>query len=361
MNQLLYKPDWPEARQRLTAWWNGQKLDRCLMCVWAPRDDAKDLKEPPRPATVEERWTSFEYLDALNEFEHRSTFFGGEAVPVWHAGYPGHVAIPTFYGCPHQLDWRTGWHEPILTGQKLDVSGLRLDRACRWWTWGDKLLNHEREVSAGKSIPAMGAIFGPGDTLVQLRGAERLLYDLMDDPAAVREAELKLMDDWIEVFDHQTGILTRDGGPCTNWFSLWAPGKCYPSQCDASYGISPESFRECFIPAIRKQTDYLDYSVYHVDGVGAFHLVDELAKVDGIRALQILPGAGKPSPLAYIDVLRRVQRLGKGLHISIPAEEVETALDLLSSRGLCICTSAKTQKQARELIELAGRKSVDRG
>jgi len=68
----------------------------------------------------------------------------------------------------------------------------------------------------------------------------------MDDPAGVREAELKLVDDWIVVFTHQVDILCRDGGLYATWFPLWAPGRFYPMQCDVSYGISPESFRECF-------------------------------------------------------------------------------------------------------------------
>ena len=361
MDRLLFKPDWGEAKQRLRAWWNCEKLDRCLLTVTAPRSGPVGLISPKRPDSIEESWTDLDYLTAVNEDEHRATFFGAEAVPVWCPRYPGHATMPTFYGCPFTLGPDTGWHEPILTGEKLDVSGLKVDRTCRWWKWGDELLHRAREESAGKSIPAMHAIFGGGDTLGMLRGTERMLYDLMDDPTAVRDAELKLMDDWMDVFSHQVGILTRDGGPCTSWFGLWAPGTCYTAQCDVSYGISPASFRECFVPAIRKQTDFLDYALYHVDGVGAFPFVDELAKVEGIRALQILPGAGKPSPLHYLDVLQKVQRLGKGLHISIPPGEVESALNLLSSRGLCIATWADSEEQARAIIDLAGRKSVDRG
>jgi hypothetical protein len=358
---LLYKPDWPEARQRLAAWWNREKIDRCLLTVHAPRDNCADAAYPQRPPTIQERWTTTDYLDALNEYDHRTTFYGAEAVPVWTPGNPGHVTIPTFYGCPFKLDWDTGWHEAILTGPTLDATGLKLDRTCQWWTWGDRLLQHARAASAGKSVPSMNAIFGGGDTLAMLRGTERLLMDIMDDPAAVCGAELKLMDDWMEVFGHQWGILTRDGGLATNWFGLWAPGTCYPMQCDVSYGISAQSFHECFVPALRKQAQFLDYSLYHVDGVGAFHLVPEIARIDRIRALQILPGAGKPSPLHYLDVLRQVQRLGKGLHITIGPGEVGQALDLLSSRGLCINTWAESESQARQIIELAARESVDRG
>lgn len=362
METLLYKPDWPEARQRLAAWWNREKLDRCLLQITAPRNGTEHIQPPPWPETIEEQWTNLDYLDQVNDHEFATTFFGGEAIPIWTAGYPGHVAIPTFYGCPFKLSWETGWHQPILKGPKFDISGLKLDRTCRWWKWGDVMLAHAREAAKGKSIPAMSAIFGVGDTLAALCGTEPLLYSMMDDPDGVRDAELKLVDDWIKVYEHQTGILTANGGPSTHWFGLWAPGTCYTAQCDVSYGISADTFHHCYVPALKKHTDYLDYSLYHVDGIGAFHLVDELAKIDNIRALQILPGTGKPSPLHYVDVLKKVQRLGKGLHIGIMADEVEQALDLLSSRGLCIQVyNCPSEKRAREVIELAARKSVDRG
>ena len=89
--------------------------------------------------------------------------------------------------------------------------------------------------------------------------------------------------------------------------------------------------------------------------------MEEICRIERVNAIQVGPGAGKPSPLHYIDVLKQVQRLGKGLHISIPAEEVEPALSLLSSRGLCIDTDARSEKEARQLIDLVGRKSVERG
>ena len=72
-----------------------------------------------------------------------------------------------------------------------------------------------------------------------------------------------------------------------------------------------------------------------------------------LQALQILPGAGKPSPLQYLPVLKQVQAAGKRLHISIPAGEVQDALSQLSARGLFISTSCDTEDEARQLLAKA--------
>jgi len=50
----------------------------------------------------------------MNKYRLSRTFFGGEALPVWHGGYPGHTTLPTYLGCPINLDEKTGWWDPIL-------------------------------------------------------------------------------------------------------------------------------------------------------------------------------------------------------------------------------------------------------
>jgi hypothetical protein len=176
---------------------------------------------------------------------------------------------------------------------------------------------------------------------------------VIERPDDVRRAEELLMDMWCDVYSAFYRITRPVNGGSTGWFSLWAPGKFYAAQNDFSFNIGPKMFRDLFIKVIERQTEFLDYSVYHVDGVNAFHHVDALCELPRLQALQILPGAGKPSPLHYMDVLKKVQAAGKNLHISIPCNEVETALRELSARGLFIATSCKTEAEARDLLKKA--------
>jgi hypothetical protein len=119
-------------------------------------------------------------------------------------------------------------------------------------------------------------------------------------------------------------------------------------------------FADIFLPSIEMQTKYLDHTVYHVDGVGNFNHVDVLLGLERLQAFQIVPGAGKPSPLHYMDVLKKVQKAGRNLHIVIPAGEVELALDQLSARGLFIQTQCETEDDARDLLKCVEKWSVDR-
>lgn len=350
---LVYKEDWDEVKQHYQAWWNGEYFGRCALWVTAPRENMPDnTPRPQEPENPIERWTNLDYISALNEYSHSHTFYGGEAFPIWSPGYPGTGSISTFLGCPLHLEHRTGWHEPILVDDDWDVRELKIDKQNRWWQFTVNLLKRCAVESSGKSIPSIGAFGGSGDTLAALRGTERLLYDVVDCPEKVREADEYLMERWFEVYDTFYDIVrdASDGGS-SSWFPLWAPGKFYPTQNDFSYMISPRMFRELFLPVIQRQTEFLDYSVYHVDGVGAFAHVPALCELPRLQALQILPGAGKPSPLHYAETLKTVQAAGKNLHITIPIAEVESALEMLSAKGLFIHTSATTEAEARDLIK----------
>ena len=56
-----------------------------------------------------------------------------------------------------------------------------------------------------------------------------------------------------------------------------------------------------------------------------------------------------------------MQRAGKNLQLYLAPEEVRPALEQLSARGLFILTWARTEAEARTLLQNAERWSVDRG
>lgn len=354
---LRYKPDWEQAKQRYRMWWAGENFGRCGLSVTARRNQAIQ-KPPDLPARVADRWLDLDYLSALNHYRMSQTYYGGEAVPVWYAGYPGWDFIAVFLGCPIELKEETGWVYPLIQTEKLDdypISSLQIDPNNRWWRFGQLIHRLAAQEAAGCSIPGIQAIGGVGDILAGLRGTDRLLLDVSDCPDVVRNYELHLIKVWQEVFDSFYEIISGVGEGCSNFFHMWAPGKFYITSNDFSYMISSKMYEDLFLPALEMQLKHLDFTLYHVDGIEAFRHVDLLCSLPGLDGLQILPGAGKPSPLHYMDVLKKVQAAGKKLHISIPSTEVKDALEQLSSRGLFIATTCDSEEEANELLRQAER------
>jgi len=359
---LAYKEDWSEAKQRLRAWWEHENFGRCGLQVCAPRAGVPPTPPPNRPATPEAMWYDLDYQSALREWEFQRTFYGGEAVPVWSGGYPGHTGHPVLLGCPIDLDFTTGWTHPhpALAGESIDYKALKIDENSKAFRFLLSLLRRGVRESSGKSIPAVGMCCGVGMTLDALRGTERLLFDCVDRPDEVRAAERHLIDQWCRLYDRCHEITREAAEGSVDWFGLWAPGKGGGVQNDFSYMISPKMYDEIFLPAVLKQLDFLDYSIYHVDGIGSFVHVDTLCRLPRLRAIQILPGEGKPGPLHYLPLLKKVQAAGKNLHIMIGPEEVEAALTELSARGLMIVTWCASEAEARDLLKQAEGWSKDR-
>jgi hypothetical protein len=359
---LAYKDDWEETKARLLLWWNHEYFGRCALAVTAPRDNRSKIAPPPEAQSPQQKWYDLDWISRDMEYRLSTTFYGGEAFPIWNAGYSGVTAIPALLGCPTEVDMETGWWHPILAEpEKIDFGRLHIDQASPLYQFTIDMLQRAVEETQGKSLPSIGAFGGCGDTLAALRGNLPLLIDCLERPEQVMAAEEYLMDMWFEFYDRCYGIIRQAAEGSTCWFPLWSPGKFYAIQNDFSYNIGPAMFRKMFLPVIRRQTEFLDHCVYHVDGKNAFRHVNALCELPRLQALQILPGAGQPSPLYFMDVLKKVQAAGKNLHISIPAGEVKAALGQLSARGLLISTSVETEAEARALLHLAEKLSVDRG
>lgn len=353
--ELLYKPDWQKTKERYLAWWAHESMDRCAISITAPKSDIRTELPPALPNRIEDRWLNYQYLHDINEYRMKRTFFGGEALPVWNAGYPGWDFIPSYLGATVKLMEETGWIDPLIDQGSLtdyDYCNFVISSDSPWWSIAKGICRYTVEASAGKSIPGIQAIGGCGDTLAALRGTNKLLLDVIDCPEYVREFDQYLMKQWIEVYETFYQMIYKGAEGSTCWLPLWAPGRFYAAENDFSYMISAKMFVDIFLPSIEMQTNYLDHTIYHVDGIGAFKHVDALCELPRLQTLQILPGAGKPGPIYYMEVLKKVQTARKNLHITIPSNEVEIALQQLSSRGLFIETQCETEEEARYILDM---------
>ena len=360
---LLYKPDWEQTKENYKAWWAREYFGRAAIAVYAPKEGVKP-EPPPLPEKLEDRWLDFDYLAASNEYRMKKTFYGAEAFPDWNPGYPGNDGHHAFLGCKVTLTEDTGWVSPIIADGELtshDYNDLKLNKDGECWKFFRAVRELGVRESKGKSLCGNFAFGACGDTLAHLRTSEKLLLDVIDCPECVRDFEIHLMKQWIEIHEESYAITREAAEGSTCWFNLWSPGKFYGVQNDFSYMISTKMFEEVFLPAIKMQADYLDNAVYHVDGTEAFRHVDVLLGIGSIQAIQILPGAGKPGPLHYMDVLKKVQAAKRNLHITVEPGEVRHALENLSARGLILNTYCKTEGEARDLIKYVEENSVDRG
>lgn len=357
-----YKEDWEGTKERLKAWWRGEFFGRCGMDVTAPRKNPIPGKPlPPSPSTIEERFLDYEGPAAWSENYLGRTYYGGESVPSAGIAIAGAACIPALLGCKVDYGGLTSWFHPMLTDpERIGAEDLHLDPGHRNYQYVVRTLENSARKLKGKAIVSVGPMLGCGDTLSALRGAEQVLLDCAERPEQVFAAEKYLNKIWMEFFEVCFDIVKdcNDGGS-TNWLNVWAPGKYYNLQNDLSYNVSAEMFREIYLPILKEQSEYLDYSLYHLDGFRAFRHLDALLELPRLHAIQFFPGEKQPGPLHFMDMLKKIQAAEKAVYLHLKPEEVEFALKNLSARLLFIQTSTQTEDEARELLRNAEKWSVN--
>ena len=356
-----FKPQYEQTRTRMEAFWNREVLDRPLTMFYLPKPPAEQVPLPAsHHVTAAQRW-----MDAQYQAEYALARLGsidftlGDALPI---AYPnlGPEVFSAFYGCPmHFGDFGTSWSDPILHDWTA-ADALTLD-------WNHPYLRRLEEMTAalletgrGKFIAGMPDWHPGGDALAAFRDPQDLAVDLIEHPAQVKKLLNRVESDYFQVYDHWYTLLRAAGQPITSWLPLVADSKYYIPSNDFSIMISQRMFAEFFLPGIIRECQFLDRSIYHLDGPGALRHLDLILAIPELDALQWVFGAGNEGYARWVWVYQKAQAAGKGIHVMCTLEEVEQVMQTLSPRGLFLDVSEVPNRDAaQELLRRLERWTKD--
>ncbi len=352
IQQLEYKPDWPQAARRIEAWWEREIVDRVPIQVSAPRD--RQMGTPPTaPEGIAERWTNVEYVLDAADYRMRSTYYAGDSYPQYYANL-GPDIFAGYLGCPIEFGENTSWSFPIV-GDWNEAPPLRLDPANRWWQLTLELTRASVERFAGKCILGLTDLHGGLDAVAALRDPQTLALDLIDHPTEVMRAVDDLIPVWFEVYEGTHRIIREASPGTTSWLTTWSPGRSYPVSCDFICMISRSMFESFVRKDIEAEIGWLDRAIFHLDGPQALRHVDALLAMPRINAIQWVPGANSGPAMQWVPVLRRMQAAGKAIHMSVEPDEVLPLLAALDPRGVMLQTRVESAGEADSLVSQVAR------
>jgi hypothetical protein len=350
---LLYKPDFAETAQRMTAFWRGEALDRAPVWITAPRrEPISGPPAPEPPADVTQRWTDQDYLLAAAEAAMRATFYGGDAVPCFVPQLgPGSMAI--HLGSAPVFAPGTVWYEPCIEDLTTGPN-LAFNAEEKWWLWTKEITRRGREAGRGKFVVTFPDLIENMDILASLRGSLELLFEMKDAPEAVHRYARQLVPLYLRHYDELAGVMeVWEQGSVFVGFPGWGPGRVCKLQCDMSCMISADQFREFVQPYLREQCQCMDHSFYHLDGPDAIQHVPALMEIEELHGIQWTPGAGK-EPVeseTWWPMLRQVQDAGKSLFLlGVPAASIPALLRQFDKDRVLFSTWCSTQDEAEALL-----------
>jgi hypothetical protein len=345
---LEYKPDSASACQRINAWWQREILDRPTLQVCAPK-----LERRPLPAihhaSVRERWLDVDYAVECADIRAGNTYWAGEILPSFWPNL-GPEILTSALGAELLFGEETSWSVPMLQDWE-DLPTLAVDPDTSYVRVILEMTRRALEVGRGKFLVGLTDLHPGGDLAASLRDPQQLCVDLALAPERVHRLMAQLRPCFYHFYELQRRLLLDAGQSLTtSWLPLLAEGRYYIPSCDFSCLISPRQFQEFFLPEITEEIEWLDRSIYHLDGPNALRHLDTLLKIDKLDAVQWVWGAGQGPASRWMPVFQRIQGAGKCLHISIEPWELDLFMEALHPEGVMLCTSAASTEEADALL-----------
>jgi hypothetical protein len=150
-------------------------------------------------------------------------------------------------------------------------------------------------------------------------------------------------------------ISLPDGSATFGAFRLWGPGKTAKVQCDACVMFSPAMFRRFVVPGLTEQCQWLDNSMYHLDGTQAIPHLDALLEIDELDAVEWTPQAGieRGGNPRWFKMYERILNAGKSVQaIGVGKDEIVPLLDAIGGRGVYVMAASSSLSDAEEIIRL---------
>ena len=139
------------------------------------------------------------------------------------------------------------------------------------------------------------------------------------------------------------------------YFSAWAPGKMTKLQSDISTMISEDDFRRFVQPFIREQCQKIDYTLYHLDGVGAMRHLPALLEIEELNAIQWTPGVGEPQggSSKWYDLYKQILAGGKSILASwVTLDELKPLLDNIGAEGVHLEMDFHNEKEVEQAMRI---------
>jgi len=292
MSGLLYRPDMDDVRARLAAWWEGGDIGRPALALTVPRSEPIEsipaLPEPPGWVT-DYSTSNYEYRVNLSARHCTNTHYLAEAVPnVAPDLAPNCLAL--YLGCQGVDMPGSVWCKPFVFDDEPGDIPLKFNPDNFYWQFSLRLGREQKRLGKGKFLLQFPDLIEGLDTLEAMRGAERLLIDLIERPDWVQRQLRRITDLYFHYYDILYDLMRDEVGGSVFW--IWGPGRTAKFQCDFSYMISPAMFKEFMLPVLTEMCERVSYPLYHWDGPGAIPHHDHLLSIPKLRMLQWTPGAG---------------------------------------------------------------------
>lgn len=355
-----WKANLEETKKHYIDWWNHKGV---VLNMWEHFQEGviphADVKEPISPRDLNQKWFDPQWRAEYLDWYMAHSSLKADMLPVANTQLgPGSLAA--ILGGVFEGGEDTIWIHPNPDF----TDDLKFDPNHPNWLLHKELLKACKVKANGNYYVGMPDLMEGLDVLAALKGTDKVLLDTVMQPEVLEKQMQQINDIYFRVFDELYDIIREGDEMAFCYFSAWAPGKMAKLQCDISTMINEDDYRRFAQPFIREQCQKLDYTLYHLDGVGAQHHLPALLEIKELNAIQWTPGVGEPqggSPKWY-DLYRRILNGGKSIMACwVTLEELRPLLENVGTDGVHLEMDFHNEdevEQAMEIVEQCKAKAL---
>ena len=324
-----------EVLDRHERWWKGT-LDGPLLCVTIggahPFEGRSKAPWLSQSTCADFRWSPEELIETLDE--SLSTLeFAGDAYPRVNLDAFGPGVVAAF--CGARLDNSSGrvWFFPDGEHDLADIHA-HYDPDNVWARRIKSIYRAGLDRWGKTVVMGMPDLGGVMDVAASLRGTEKLLTDLIDEPEEVLRLVGEIEEAWVDAYRDFESVLHPRSAGYTDWCGLLSPTPSYVLQCDFCYMIGNPMFERFVLPTLKRDTERLDNTIYHLDGIGELCHLDSILALPRLNAVQWVYGEGKPGPMHWLDVYGKIRAAGKRMMVVGGCQDAFDVIGAIGGDGI---------------------------
>ena len=346
-----WKSNLEETKQRYINWWNHKGI---ILNMWEHfQEGVQPHAEitPPAPAKdLSQKWFDPQWRAEYLDWYVAHSSLKADILPVANTQLgPGSLAA--ILGGVFEGGEDTIWIHPNPDFTDEIVFNPEHPN----WILHKELLKACKAKANGHYFVGMPDLMEGLDVLAALKGTDRVLLDTVMQPEILEHQMQQINDIYFKVFDELYDIIREGDEMAFCYFSSWAPGKMSKLQSDISTMISQDDYRRFVQPFIREQCQKIDYTLYHLDGVGAMHHLPALLEIEELNAIQWTPGVGEPqggSPKWY-DLYKKILAGGKSVMACwVTLDELKPLLDHIGVDGIHLEMDFHNEKEVEQAMRI---------
>lgn len=346
-----WKSNLEETKRHYIDWWNHKGI---VLNMWEHFQTGvkphADIPAPPTPKSLDQKWFDPEWRAEYLDWYVAHSSLMADMLPVANTQLgPGSLAA--ILGGVFEGGEDTIWIHP----DPKYSDDIKFDPRHPNFILHKELLKAVKEKSKGNYYVGMPDLMEGLDVLAALKGTDKVLLDTVMQPEVLERQMQQINDIYFKVYDELYDIIREGDEMAFCYFSSWAPGKMTKLQSDISTMISETDYRRFVQPFIREQCRKIDYTLYHLDGVGAMRHLPALLEIEELNAIQWTPGVGEPqggSPKWY-DLYRRILDGGKSIMACwVTVEELRPLLDNIGTDGIHLEMDFHSEAEVEQALRI---------